>query len=447
MAKQDYYEILGVQRNASAGAIKAAFRKLAMQHHPDRNPGDKAAEQRFKELNEAYEVLKDDSKRAAYDQFGHAAFEQGLGGGRGGFDFGSFADVFDDLFGDFMGGGRRRGTNSRGADLRYNLTIALEEAFTGKQAQIRVPTTVRCEACNATGSAQDFASSFADVFDDLFGDFMGGGGRRRGRGGAQRGADLRYNMEITLEEAFHGKQARVRVPSAVPCESCGATGADDPDATASCQTCGGYGKVRAQQGFFSIERICPSCGGAGQVIRDPCKVCGGSGRVQREKSLNVTIPQGVDDGMRIRLSGEGEAGMRGAPAGDLYIFLSIKPHAIFQRDGTTIFCPVPIPVTTAALGGNIEVPTIDGKRAKVAVPAGTQTGRQFRLRGKGMSAVRGTGRGDMIIETLVETPVNLNARQKELLKEFEKACGGSGHSPESEGFFAKVKELWQDLTE
>lgn len=382
MAKRDYYEVLGVARGADAAQIKSAYRKLAMKYHPDRNPGDADAESRFKECNEAYEVLKDADKRAAYDQFGHAAFEGGMGGPR--------------------------------------------------------------------GNPGDFASSFADVFDDLFGDFMGGGGRRRGGGGrssGQRGADLRYNMEITLEEAFQGKQTKIRVPSAVACESCNGSGAEDPSATKACATCGGHGKVRAQQGFFSIERSCPTCGGMGQVIADPCKVCSGSGRVQKDKSLNVTIPQGVDDGMRIRLTGEGEAGLRGGAAGDLYLFLSIKPHQIFQRDGTTIFCPVPIPVTTAALGGTIEVPTIDGKRAKVAVPAGTQSGRQFRLRGKGMTTVRGAGRGDMLIETVVETPVNLNARQKELLKEFEKAGGGSSTNPESDGFFTKVKELWQDLTE
>ncbi|MDA0952854.1 MAG: molecular chaperone DnaJ, partial [Proteobacteria bacterium] len=370
-------ESLGVGRKASDDEIKKAYRKLAMQFHPDQNPDNPGAEVKFKELSEAYDVLRDDQKRAAYDQFGHAAFENG-GMGRGG-----------------------------------------------------------------GSSAFDFASSFSDIFEDLFGDF-GGGGRQRAQ---TRGADLRYNMEITLEEAYQGKQTKIRVPSAVACESCNGSGAEDPSATKACATCGGHGKVRAQQGFFSIERACPTCGGMGQVIADPCKVCSGSGRVQKDKSLNVTIPQGVDDGMRIRLTGEGEAGLRGGAAGDLYLFLSIKPHQIFQRDGTTIFCPVPIPLTTAALGGTIEVPTIDGKRAKVAVPTGTQSGRQFRLRGKGMTTVRGAGRGDMLIETVVETPVNLTARQKELLKEFEKAGGSSTTNPETDGFFAKVKELWQDLTE
>jgi molecular chaperone DnaJ len=375
MAKRDYYEILGVSRNATAAELKAAYRRLAMQTHPDRNPGDKAAEQRFKELSEAYEVLKDEQKRAAYDQFGHAAFEGGMGpGGRpGNFDFGSFADVFDDLFGDFMGGGRRRGSQSRGADLRYNLEITLEEAFSGKQAQIRVPTTVRCETCDATGSA---------------------------RGG----------------------------PPGV------------------CQSCRGAGRVRAQQGFFTIERTCPTCAGTGRVITDPCEACGGSGRVHREKTLSVTIPQGVEDGTRIRLTGEGEAGTRGGAAGDLYIFVSVAPHRMFRRDGGNLQCRVPIPVTTAALGGQIEVPTIDGRRARLQVPAGTQTGHRFRLRGKGMTELHGRSRGDMFCEIVVETPVNLTRKQQDLLRQFEQAGDSSTH-PESEGFFAKVKELWEELRE
>ena len=375
MAKRDYYEILGVSRNATAAELKAAYRRLAMQTHPDRNPGDKAAEQRFKELSEAYEILKDEQKRAAYDQFGHAAFEGGMGpGGRpGNFDFGSFADVFDDLFGDFMGGGRRRGSQSRGADLRYNLEITLEEAFSGKQAQIRVPTTVRCETCDATGSA---------------------------RGG----------------------------PPGV------------------CQSCRGAGRVRAQQGFFTIERTCPTCAGTGRVITDPCEACGGSGRVHREKTLSVTIPQGVEDGTRIRLTGEGEAGTRGGATGDLYIFVSVAPHRMFRRDGSSLQCRVPIPVTTAALGGQIEVPTIDGRRARLQVPAGTQTGHRFRLRSKGMTELHGRSRGDMFCEIVVETPVNLTRKQQDLLRQFEQAGDGSTH-PESEGFFAKVKELWEELRE
>jgi molecular chaperone DnaJ len=370
MAKRDYYEVLGVGRNASAAELKSAYRKLAMQHHPDRNAGDSKAELRFKEVSEAYEILKDDQKRAAYEQFGHAAFEGG-GGGRGGFEFGSFADVFDDLFGDFMGGGRQRGGQSRGADLRYNLEISLEDAFGGKQTQIRVPTTVRCDACSGSGSAKGVA----------------------------------------------------------------------PDV---CPTCRGAGRVRAQQGFFTIERTCPTCSGNGRVIGDPCDACGGAGRVHREKTLSVTIPKGVEDGTRIRLSGEGEAGARGGPSGDLYIFISVAPHRLFGRDGSNIHCRIPIPLTTAALGGQIEVPTIEGKRARVQVPAGTQTAHRFRLRGKGMTELHGHSRGDMFAEIVVETPVNLTHRQQELLREFEDAGNAETH-PESEGFFARVKELWGEL--
>ncbi len=373
MAKRDFYRVLGVQRGDDADTIKKAYRKLAMACHPDRNAGDAEAEARFREIGEAYEVLKDETKRAAYDRFGHVAFE-GAAGPRPGPDFGA---------------------------------------------------------------------DFADVFDDLFGEFMGGARRRR-RDGGQRGADLRYNMEIALEEAFAGKQARIRVPTALACQACNGSGADDPKATATCASCGGHGKVRAQQGFFSIERSCPACGGAGRVIRDPCRACGGAGRVQKERTLNVTVPPGVDEGMRIRLSGEGEAGVRGGPAGDLYIVLTVAPHPLFRRDGATVYCPVPIKIATAALGGNIDVPTIEGKLAKIHIPPGTQTGRQFRLRGKGMTGVRGAARGDMIVETVVETPVHLTARQKELLQEFDQA---GGHHPESEGFFARVKDFWKDLTD
>ena len=375
MAKRDYYEVLGVGRNATASELKSSYRKLAMQHHPDRNPDDPAAEQRFKEVSEAYEVLKDDQKRAAYDQFGHAAFEGGAGG-RPGFDFGSFADVFDDLFGDFMGGGGRgrgRGGQSRGADLRYNLEISLDEAFSGKQTQIRVPTTVRCDACSGSGSANSTAPGV-------------------------------------------------------------------------CPSCRGAGRVRAQQGFFTIERTCPTCAGNGRVITDPCEACSGSGRVHREKTLSVSIPSGVEDGTRIRLSGEGEAGARGGSSGDLYIFISVAPHRLFNRDGGNVYCRIPIPFTTAALGGQIEVPTIEGKRARVQVPAGTQTSHRFRLRGKGMTELNGHARGDMFAEIVVETPVNLTKRQQELLREFEQE-GDSDTHPESEGFFAKVKELWDDLTD
>ncbi|HEV7370543.1 molecular chaperone DnaJ [Arenibaculum sp.] len=377
MAKQDYYELLGVARGASADEIKKAYRKMAMLYHPDRNPGDQQAEQKFKDVNEAYDVLKDEQKRAAYDRFGHAAFENG--GGRAGAGAGGF----------------------------------------------------------------DFGSGFADIFDEMFGEFMGG---RRGAGGGGRGADLRYNLEITLEEAFKGSAATVRVPTSVICDVCTGTGAEAGTAPTGCPTCGGIGKVRAQQGFFTIERTCPSCHGAGRVIKDPCKNCGGSGRVRKEKTLQVNIPAGVEDGTRIRLAGEGEAGLRSAPPGDLYIFLAIAPHRFFQRDGANLHCRVPIPMTTAALGGTIEVPTVDGSRAKLNVPSGTQTGHQFRLKGKGMSVLRSPNRGDMYIQAMIETPVNLTKRQQELLREFEKAGGkeGSQH-PESEGFFAKVRELWEDL--
>jgi molecular chaperone DnaJ len=377
MAKQDYYETLGVARGASAEDLKKAYRKLAMQHHPDRNPGDKKAEQRFKELNEAYDVLKDDQKRAAYDRFGHAAFEGGANGrpGEANFNMGGFADIFDEMFGEFMGGGRR-----------------------------------------------------------------GGGGGRQ----TPQGADLRYNLEISLEDAFHGKAAQVRLATAVLCEECTGTGAEAGSRPVTCPTCRGHGKVRSQQGFFTVERTCPACHGQGAVIEKPCSACRGQGRVRKERTLNVSIPAGVEEGTRIRLAGEGEAGVRGTPPGDLYIFLTMKPHRFFQRDGADIYCRVPLPMTTAALGGSIEVPTVDGTRARVTISSGAQTGQQFRLKGKGMSVLRESRRGDMYVEVTVETPVNLTKEQQELLRQFEKA-GGDQTSPESAGFFTKVKELWEDL--
>lgn len=389
MAKQDYYELLGVQKTASADELKKAYRKLAMQYHPDRNPGDAAAEHKFKEINEAYDVLKDEQKRSAYDRFGHAAFEGGgggpRGGGAGGFNF------------DFGGGG---------------------------------------------------GGGFADIFDEMFGEFMGGARRGGGNsgGGAARGADLRYNLEISLEEAFKGSQTNIRVPTSSVCESCNGSGAAAGTQPVTCPTCSGHGKVRAQQGFFTIERTCPSCHGHGKIIKDACKTCGGAGRLRKEKTLQVNIPAGVEDGTRIRLAGEGEAGLRGAPSGDLYIFLAIAPHPLFQREGANVLLRTPITMTTAALGGTIEAPCIDGGRTKVTVPAGTQTGHQFRLKGKGMSVLRSSQRGDMYIHAIVETPVNLTKKQQELLKEFEKA-GKEGSNPQSEGFFAKVKEFWEDLTE
>ena len=376
MAKQDFYEILGVSRSASADELKTAYRKQAMKHHPDRNPGDKNAEQKFKEINEAYDVLKDDQKRAAYDRFGHAAFEQG--GARGPGDFG-------------------------------------------------------------------FSGGFADIFDEMFGEFMGGG--RRSQGGPSRGSDLRYNFEISLEEAFRGKQTTIRVQTLVACDQCKGSGAEAGSRPIACPTCYGRGRVRAQQGFFTIERTCTTCQGAGRVIDNPCKACGGQGRTRREKTLSVNIPAGVEDGTRIRLAGEGEAGIRGAPPGDLYMFISVTPHRIFQRDGANIYCRVPIPMTMAALGGTIEVPSVDGSRARVTVPAGTQSGHQFRLRSKGMTVLRSAARGDMFIEAVVETPVNLSKRQQELLREFEKTGESGKTHPESEGFFAKVKEFFEDLRE
>jgi molecular chaperone DnaJ len=377
MAKQDYYETLGVNRNASAAELKAAYRELAKKHHPDRNPGDDSAEHRFKEISEAYEVLKDDERRAAYDRFGHAAFETGPGArGPGGFDF-------------------------------------------------------------------NFASGFADIFDEMFGEFTGG---RRGRA-SSRGADLRYNLQVGLEEAFSGKTTEIRVPTSVLCDGCQGSGAEAGSSPVTCSSCQGHGRIRAQQGFFTVERTCPSCQGAGRVIEKPCQSCRGAGRVQKTKTLQVNIPAGVEDGTRIRLAGEGEAGLRGAPPGDLYIFLAIAPHKLFRREGTDIYCQVPIPMTTAALGGNIEVPSIDGSRARVSVPAGAQTGQRFRLKGKGMSVLRSHARGDMYIQVSVETPVNLTKRQQELLREFETVGKGKKTSPESEGFFARVREFWEDLTE
>ena len=376
MPKQDFYETLGVAKTADAEDLKRAYRKLAMQYHPDRNAGDKAAEQKFKDISEAYDGLKDDQKRAAYDRFGHAAFENGSRGP-----------------GDFAGG---------------------------------------------------FSGGFADIFEEMFG-AMGGG--RRSQTGPSRGSDLRYNLEVSLEDAFRGRQTTIRVATFVHCDSCKGSGAEAGSRPATCRTCQGHGRVRAQQGFFTIERTCPTCQGAGQTIDKPCKSCGGQGRVRREKTLSVNIPPGVEDGTRIRLAGEGEVGQRAAAPGDLYIFVSIAQHSLFQRDGANIFCRVPIPFTTAALGGSIEVPTVEGNRTRVAVPAGTQSGHQFRLRGKGMTVLRSAVRGDMYIQAVVETPVNLTKRQQELLREFEKEGESGKTNPESEGFFARVKEFFEDLRE
>ena len=379
MAKRDYYEVLGVSKGADEKELKSAFRKMAKKYHPDANPGDNTAEQKFKEVNEAYDVLKDADKKAAYDRFGHAAFEGGMGGGPRG--------------GGAYGGG-------------------------------------------------DFASAFSDVFDDLFGDIMG---RRGGAAGqrAVRGSDLRYNLRITLEDAYRGLQKSIQVPTAVHCGTCHGTGAESGAEPQPCPTCSGMGKVRAQQGFFTVERTCPTCSGMGQIIKNPCTKCGGAGRVEKDRSLSVNIPAGVETGTRIRLAGEGEAGLRGGPSGDLYIFIEVAEHPLFQRDGVNLYCRVPVSMTSAAMGGDIEVPTIDGGRSRVKVPAGSQSGRQMRLRGKGMPALRGGGSGDMMIELAVETPVNLTSRQKELLKEFEKLS--EENNPESSGFFKKVKTFWDSM--
>jgi molecular chaperone DnaJ len=381
MAKRDYYEVLGTTRGASAEELKKAYRTKAKELHPDRNSDNPNAEAQFKEVNEAYDVLKDADKRAAYDRYGHAAFEGGMGGGgqRGGF-----------------GGGQG-----------------------------------------------DFSSAFSDVFEDLFGDFMGRGGGGGGRSRAQRGSDLRYNLRVSLEEAFSGIQKTINVPTSVACDSCRGTGAEGGSEPTTCPTCSGMGKVRAQQGFFTVERTCPTCNGAGQIVKNPCKSCHGHGRVEKERALSVNIPAGVETGTRIRLAGEGEAGLRGGPTGDLYIFIEVKEHPLFQRDGAHLFCRVPISFATAALGGEVEVPTIDGGKARVKVPAGSQTGKQMRLRAKGMPALRGGGIGDMLLELAVETPVNLSARQKELLREFQDLS--EDNHPEGTSFFSKVKGFWDGM--
>ena len=375
MAKRDFYEVLGSQRGASADELKKAYRTKAKELHPDRNSGNPNAEAQFKEVNEAYEVLKDADKKAAYDRYGHAAFEGGMGSGRGG-----------------------------------------------------------------QGGQGDFSSSFSDVFEDLFGDFMGGGARSGGRARAQRGSDLRYNLRVTLEEAFKGVQKTINVPTSVACEGCKGTGAEGGAEPVTCPTCAGMGKVRAQQGFFTVERACPTCSGMGQINKNPCRQCSGAGRSEKERSLSVNIPSGVETGTRIRLTGEGEAGMRGGPTGDLYIFIELREHSIFQRDGTSLFCRIPVTMSTAALGGEVEVPTIDGGSSRVKVPVGAQTGKQLRLRSKGMPALRGGGLGDMLIELAIETPVNLTSRQKELLREFEKLS--EDNNAEGHSFFAKVRNFW-----
>jgi molecular chaperone DnaJ len=381
LTARDYYEVLGVERGCDDAGLKAAFRKAAMQHHPDRNPGCNESEGRFKELNEAYSILSDPNKRAAYDRFGHAGVNGG-GGGGGGPQFHDVHDIFNDVFG--------------------------------------------------------------DVFGDMF------GGRRQA--GPQRGQDLRYDLEITLEQAYSGAEVEIVVPSAMTCESCDGSGAKAGTSATTCTTCGGAGRVRATQGFFAVERSCPRCGGAGQVITDPCTVCQGQGQVRRERTLQVRIPAGVDEGARIRLSGEGDAGGRGAPRGDLYLFLSVRPHELFERDGLDLHCSVPVPMCTAALGGEIEAPCLSPAaidcsdcRVQVKVPEGAQTGRTIRLKGKGMPSLRSRERGDLVVELFVETPTKLTSRQKELMRELSECCGAQ-HHPRSTSFLGKAKRFWDDIT-
>lgn len=376
MSKRDYYEVLGVQRNATEAEIKKAFKRLAMKYHPDRNPDDEEAKTKFSEAREAYDVLSDAQKRAAYDQFGHAGVEGGMGGGPGGF-----------------GGG---------------------------------------------------GASFSDIFGDVFGDIFGGGGRAGGQR-VYRGADLRYNLEISLEEAVAGTTVKIRIPTLVSCEECGGSGAKKGSSPTTCPTCHGHGQVRMQQGFFSVQQACPQCHGNGQIITDPCPACHGEGRVQKQKTLSVKVPPGVDNGDRIRLSGEGEAGENGGPPGDLYVQIAVKEHPIFTRDGNDLYCEVPISFTTAALGGELEVPTLDG-RVKLKVPAESQSGKLFRLRGKGVKSVRSSHTGDLMCKIMVETPVNLNSKQKELLREFEESMGSnSKHSPRHHSWLDGVKKFFEEM--
>ncbi|MBN9542853.1 MAG: molecular chaperone DnaJ [Alphaproteobacteria bacterium] len=382
MSKQDYYELLGISKTASADEIKKAYRKLAMKYHPDQNQGNKEAEAKFKEVNEAYDVLKDEQKRAAYDRFGHSAFSNGGGGGPGGFGGGGFGQSGFDFHG----------------------------------------------------------SGFSDIFGDIFGDFMGGG-RSHNHDGRQRGSDLRYNLNITLEDVLNGKQEVIKFRTYVSCDSCDSTGSASKKGTTNCSTCHGSGRIRSSQGFFTVERTCHTCNGSGKMIKDPCKKCHGEGRYQKERTLSVNIPVGVEDGSKIRISGEGEAGVRGGVSGDLYIFVSIKDHQLFTRDGNNLYCNIPLKFVTAALGGTIEVPTIDGDLVSLTIPAGTQYGDKLRLRGKGMPAMKSKTRGDMIITVNVEIPVNLTSRQKELLEEFNNQSKNES-SPKSEGFFNKIKDLF-----
>ncbi|MGY8812703.1 MAG: molecular chaperone DnaJ [Pseudomonadales bacterium] len=377
MSKRDYYEVLGVERGASEAELKKAYRRLAMKFHPDRNPDDEKADEKFREATEAYEILTDASKRAAYDQYGHAGVDPSMGGGGAGYGGGNFSDIFGDVFGDIFGGG-------------------------------------------------------------------GGGGR--GRSSAQRGSDLRYTLELDLEEAVRGTSVTIRVPTLVGCETCDGSGAKKGTTPSTCTTCAGHGQVRMQQGFFSVQQTCPRCHGTGKMITDPCKDCHGDGRVEKQKNLSVKVPAGVDTGDRIRLAGEGEAGVNGGPAGDLYVVVSVREHKIFQRDGKNLYCEVPISFVDAALGGELEVPTLDG-RVKLKIPDGAQTGKLFRLRGKGVMPVRGGSAGDLLCRVAVETPVNLTKRQRELLEELRETLEeeGSSQSPRAKSWFDGVKNFFEDM--
>lgn len=375
MSERDFYEILGVPRTADAAALKSAYRKLAMKHHPDQNPGCKDSENAFKEISEAYAILSDPQKRAAYDQYGRAAFNGGAGrGGQQGFN-GDFSDIFNEIFG------------------------------------------------------------------SEFGDFFGRGGGRP-RNGPDRGADLRYDLEINLEDAFKGVERQIVVPANAKCEPCNGLGSEGAAPLDTCKTCNGAGQVRASQGMFRVVRTCPACHGRGQTIKHPCKSCGGRGQVQKDRTLAVKIPAGVEDGTRIRLAGEGDAGLRGGPPGDLYLFLSVKPHELFERDGPDLYCRAPVPMVKAALGGEVEIPTIDGDRSRITMPAGAQTGRRFRIKGKGMTGLRSRERGDLHVEILVETPVNLSPKQRKLLEEFAQTCSNEAH-PQTQGFFDTVKRFFE----
>lgn len=381
MSEKDYYKVLGVEKSASEDELKKAYRKLAMDFHPDRNKDKPNAEEKFKEINEAYDTLKDPQKRAAYDRFG-AGGPSGMGGAGG-----------------FSGAG--------------------------------------------------FGSAFSDIFEDMFGEMMGGAGGGRRSSGPLRGSDMQFSLDVTLEDAFKGKDAKLKIPTVATCDDCKGSGSADGGKAEKCADCGGAGRVRAQQGFFTIERACTTCGGQGSVIKSPCKTCSGAGRVRGDKTVQISIPAGISEGQRIRLSGEGEAGVRGGPAGDLFVLINIKPHKFFKREGANLHCRVPVPMTTAALGGNLDVPTIEGKKSSVKIPSGTQTGQQLRLKGQGMNIMRSENRGDMFVEIFVETPVNLDKKQTDLMKQLDDSLEKAGrkNTPQSEGFFTKVKDLWTDLKE